>query len=217
MAGGYAWAITVLHPAVQRGAAPLARAAAALAALALVLGCFMARRRIPLGRALGLHAFIGASVVTWALSAATIGVDRLDPITGAMGSLAWLLFALAWGVPREPERVPEDDPGVLAGDDLPPREPPSIRAAIATTVGVTGSALTLAAAFTITRKEHALFGHALAVGLSIAVLTASARIGTAAHPKAPAAPAFRRLSDAALPLALVVLVLVAGFVSRVGK
>src|SRR6185436_2282595 len=75
--GVYAWAATVLNPALPRGAPVLARIVAAAALISLVTGVAVGRRRPALGRALGLQTFVALCLLAWVLLGPAVSVDRL--------------------------------------------------------------------------------------------------------------------------------------------
>ncbi|HVU03248.1 MAG TPA: hypothetical protein VHE30_15915 [Polyangiaceae bacterium] len=214
LSGLYAWAATVLYPVTLHGASTLARVTAGLAAALLGAGVALGTRP-PLGRAFGLHAFVGASVVTWMLLGPLIAPDHLDPARAALGAVGWMLFAFAWGAPREPRGVPEDDPHFVPGEPLPPRNELPRRASLVLAVATAGAALPLALAFRVTRTYHSLFGHAVAVACAVALVSAGADIAVRRGKWVPVEPASRRLAQAMVPLVLVGMILLAGAVALV--
>src|SRR5262245_6053240 len=123
--GLYAWVATVAYPASQRGVPGGARFAALLALLALVAAPVLAPERALLSRLLGLYSFTACSVLAWALAGSAISPERLDPVRGAVGAIAWMLHALGWGAMRPRGAVPEDDPNVISGTPLLPRNQPA--------------------------------------------------------------------------------------------
>lgn len=217
LTGGYVWAATVLHPVAQRGAPVAARAGAAIALLALLGGSMLAAPRARLGRIIALHGFVGACVVTWILCGTRLSIERLDPVRGALGALGWVLFALGWGVPREPSRVPEDDPGVLVGEPLSPRDALPRGSAAVLALGIGAAALPLAAAWQISRPQHALFGQAIAIGLALSLINTGSELAAGRRRWAPVEPVRRRVASAALPLTMLGLALVAGLVGFLSR
>lgn len=209
LAGGYAWTATVLHVAAQRGVPTAARVVAALAAAALLGGSAVALRSPRLARLLALHGFALGSVLTWILARMVIDIERLDPVRGAAGCVAWALFALAWGAPREVTHVPEDDPGVIAGDPLAPRSQlvPGSPAIVAITL--LAAFVPIASAWRVTRASHALLAHVLAAALAIAIVGVGAEAAARRRSPAPDEPT-RRMAGAMLPLTILGLLLVAG-------
>lgn len=217
LTGGYAWAATVLHPVTQRGVPVFARAGAGIALLALLGGSMVTASRERLGRIIALHGFVGASVLTWILCGARLSIERMDPVRGALGALGWVLFALGWGVPREPSRVPEDDPAVLAGEPLLPRNALPRGSGGVLALGIGAAALPLVAAWQISRPQHALFGQAVAIGLAVALINTSAEIAASRRRWSPVEPIGRRIATAGLPLTVLGLALMAGLVTYLAK
>jgi len=215
--GLYAWAITVLAPVCLRGAGTLARVAAGLAAVSLLLGAvFGSRGRGRLRRTFGLHGFVALSVATWLLLGRVLAADRLEPMRAALGAVGWAVFAFGWGALRKPGYVPEEDPHVVAGPPLSPRASLP-RGAVPILVAAVGSAaVPLGLAWRVTRQYHALFAHAVAVAAAIWLVTSAAEVAIGRGRVSPVAPASKRLGQAALPLALLAVLLVAGIVALTG-
>ncbi|HEX4474944.1 MAG TPA: hypothetical protein VH142_07700 [Polyangiaceae bacterium] len=211
--GLYAWAATVFYPASFHGAGWLPRVTAALALVALSLAAaFGSRGDGALRRVLGLYGFVALSVLTWLALGRLIAVDHLEPIKAALGAVGWALFAFGWGVVREPARVPEDDPRVLAGDLLRPKGQLSRAAATILTASVVGAALPVCLAWRVTRPYHALFAHSISVLLAIWLVSSGSEIAVGVGHWAPVTPPARRLGQALVPLLLLGLLLIVGVV-----
>ena len=210
--GVYAWASTVLYPATLRGAGVPARVTACAALLSLAAGTFASRRSPEMGRLLGLHGFVGLSATTWLLLSAVVRVDRLEPMKAALGAIGWVLFAFGWGALRKPAAVPEDDPHVLPGEALGPRGKLPTGAVVVLGAAVACAALPLSLAWRVTRAEHALFAHAVAVLCAIGLVTTGADVALHRGRWAPVEPPLRRLSQATIPLAALGIVLLAGLI-----
>jgi hypothetical protein len=206
--GLYAWALTVLAPAAARSAPTGARVMAALALLLLIAGPLLHLRRAALGRALGIHGFVGASVLCWVLLDGFAGVQRLDPVRAALGAVGWALFAVGWGRMRETGSVPEKDPHVVAGPALPPRGALPRWANAAFAVALVGAIAPPLLAWRVARADHAVFAHAAAVAGSMALLTVGARVATERQAWQPPDPRYRL---AAATPALVTLAVTLGF------
>jgi hypothetical protein len=141
-----------------------------------------------------------------------VRVDRLEPMKAALGVIGWVLFAFGWGALRKPAAVPEDDPHVLPGDVLPPRGRLPVGA-----VAVLGAAVSFAVpplffAWRVTRADHALFAHAVAILCAIGLVTSGAEVAVRRGRWEPLHPPLRRLSQATVPLAALGIVLLAGIV-----
>jgi hypothetical protein len=213
LSGLYAWAATVLYPVSLHGASLLARVVAFAALLALVSGALLGRRDTLLGRGLALYGFAGLSTASWLLLGGLVGADRLEPTRAALGAFGWVLFAFSWGAAREPRDVPEDDPHAVLGDPLSPRSELPAGASLVLSIATIGAAVPLLLAFRVSRTYHALLGHAVAIGSAVALVTVSADIATRRGRWEPVEPPSRRLTQAAVSLALVGIVLFAGAVA----
>jgi hypothetical protein len=210
--GAYAWLTTVALPAAQRGVSGGARVAAFAALLALLSGPLVALSRPRLGRAIGVLLFVALCTLSWALLGPAIGIERLEPVRALLGTVGWILFALGWGSVRETGSVPEEDPNALPGPPLPVRKrlPRGSMAILA--IGMAGSLPALYFAWRVTRPDHALLGHAVAVIAAIALVASGARIAVdRAGYRPPSSPA-ERVNAAARPLGALALLLGLGFV-----
>jgi hypothetical protein len=184
--GIYAWGATVAWPAFALArSSPVARLAASVAALLLFSGPLIARRHLRSGRALGVLGFVGASAAAWGALDAAIRPPQLDPVRGALGGLAWGLFALGWGTFPGRTRLPEEDPhAVLSAGRLPPRarQPKAVSfgfgALLATALGLP------LLAWRVQRPGVALLAQAVALAGAVALLGVGSRVLLA--PKGPA-------------------------------
>jgi hypothetical protein len=183
--GIYAWGATVAWPAfASNGSSPVARTAAAVAAVALFSGPLIARRHLRSGRALGVLGFVGASAAAWGALDAAIRPPQLDSVRGALGALAWGLFALGWGTFPGRTRLPEDDPHAVLSGRLPPRArlPKSVSFGFA---ALLAAALALPLlAWRVERSGVALLAQAVALAGSVALLGVGSRV--LLSPKGPA-------------------------------
>jgi hypothetical protein len=182
--GSYAWGATVAWPAFAvSGSSPVARLAAAVAAALLFSGPLIARRHLRSGRALGVLGFVGASAAAWGALDAAIRPPELDSVRGALGALAWGLFALGWGTFPGRTRLPEEDPHAVLSGRLPPRARQS--KLISTGFGgLVGTALALPMlAWRVERPGVALLAQAVALAGSVALLGIGSRVLLA--PKGP--------------------------------
>lgn len=207
--GLVAWLLTVLEPARVSGASPIARAAAVLAFLALSSGALLSGAWPLAGRVLGLHAFVASCVLAWTLVGDELSPERIDPVRGALGALAWMLFAFGWGQVRH--RVPEDAV-VAAGPPLSPRAHLPRASVAVVLLAVLASLVLSALAFRVDRPDHALFGHAAATAASLLVLAVGGRIALAQGTRHDLAPPGSRLDAASVPGALIGVLLGLGLV-----
>jgi hypothetical protein len=174
--GLYAWGATVAWPAFSvRSVAPLGRAAAVAAVVCLSVGLVLGRRRLVLGRAIGVLGFVGFSAATWGALGSNLHPPQLDPVRAALGTVAWGLFALGWGAFPGRTRLPEEDPHALAGR-LQPRGRLSAptRAAFLLLL-LLGLALPLLA-WRVERPGVALLAQAVALASSVGVLSVGTRV-----------------------------------------
>ena len=182
--GIYAWGATVAWPAFAlASSSPVARLAAVLAAVLLFSGPLIARRHLRLGRALGVLGFVGASAAAWGALDAGIRPPQLDSVRGALGALAWGLFALGWGTFPGRTRLPEEDPHAVLSGRLPPRA----RWPRAVSLGFAGLLVTALGlpllAWRVERPGVALLAQAAALAGSVALLGIGSRVLLA--PKGP--------------------------------
>nr|PZN24859.1 MAG: hypothetical protein DIU78_11370 [Pseudomonadota bacterium] len=191
--GVYAWATTVASPAFAREASTFSRVAAVAALLALGAGVFWPTRAPRLGRVLGIHAFVGLSLATWA-SVLHDGVDlAAEPLVAAFGALGWMIYAFGWGELRGPLTVPEDDPHVIPGAPLASRGTLGRRATIAFWLGLAGALSFVVLAFRVTRPTHAILAHAVALAAGLWVLGAATRVALERAPR-PSGPSADRIA-----------------------
>lgn len=196
VAGLYAWGATVALPA---RAAPIgAWLTAAAAALALVGSAPLVRSRPPLARAVGVHGFLALAVATWA-QLGSLAWSRLDPVQGALGALAWMLWTVGWGALDRPARAAVGGPVAF-----PPRVRPSRIPAHALGLAAAGALGLLAKAWTIGSADRALFAHAAALAAGVFALLAGATVAVSlgAHRSGRPRSARARVSAALRPLAL---------------
>jgi hypothetical protein len=209
--GAYAWVTTVAQPATQHGASAFARLSAFCALVALLSAPLFIDDRPALGRALGVYAFIGLSLSTWAQLGGSLLQHRPDPLLSALGSVAFMLYALGWGSLRHRDNVPEDGPNVLVGPPLEPRIRPARLAPAILGLIVCSALVPTFLAFRVEDPERALFAHSVGVLAAVVVITSGSRVllnlGQRRAPPAPLA----RLNAAALPLALLALSFGLGF------
>jgi hypothetical protein len=175
--GLYAWGATVAWPAFSaHSASALARLAAVLAAVALLSGPWVARRRLLLGRSIGVLGFVGLSAAAWGALESELRAPHLDAVRAALGAVAWGLFALGWGGFPGRTHLPEDDPHALVAARLPPRDRLSVGLGLAfSALLVTALALPLLA-WRVERAGVALLAHAAALAGSVALLSVGSRV-----------------------------------------
>lgn len=204
--GLYAWGTTVAVPAASPRAPGTVRVTALAALVALVLGPLVAPLRPGIGRALGIHGFLGLSLVTWGLlSRADLAIAG-NATQATLGALGWMVYAFGWGELRGRGSVPEDDPRVVPGAPLPARGALARSVTPVFAVGVIAAVVLMHLAFRVSRPVHAVFGHAVALVAGLLLVGAAARVALDRTPRALPAPG-ERLSGAATPLAALLVLL----------
>jgi len=173
--GLYGWLATVLTPALQRGTSWPTRAFAALGLLALAGSLLLGSSRPRLGRLLGVYGFVACCFGAWASLGARLRSDQLDAVRGALGSVGFLLHALAWGAaPKDPELEVTDN--LVPGTPLPPRHKPVRFGTAVLGLGIVVGLLPTALAFAVEPPGASLLAHALALGCGLLVIGASATV-----------------------------------------
>jgi len=204
--GCYAWATTLALPAAGTGAPLLARGAAGVALVALLLGPLLVMKRPLLGRLVGIEGFVLASVAGW------VALDRAGlsfasrPLEATVGAIGWMLFAFGWGDLRARRGVPESDPRVLPGAALFPRTVLPRSVELIAFIGVSGAVLLSVLAWSTARPAHALFAHAAALVLGLLLISAALRVALERGQRRPAAPS-ARLNAASTSLAALLIAL----------
>ena len=113
------------------------------------------------------------TTLVWALTPAALDVARLDFVRATVGAVAWAVFALSWGEPwRLREEPGQDDVGgaLRARAELPPFAVPLAA------LGVIAAVALLGIAWQVRDGSRALLAHAVAVGGSVALVSAAAEI-----------------------------------------
>ena len=170
--GLYGWLATVAAPAMQRGASLGARAAALLALAALVGSYVLSTTRPRVARWLGVYIFVLFCLVAWACLGPLLRSDQLDAVRGALGSVGFLLHALAWGAaPRDPDADALDN--LVPGLPLQPRHKPVRFGAVVLGLGIGAALLPMALAFGVERPGASLLAHAMALGCAVLVIGAA--------------------------------------------
>lgn len=185
----FAWAVTVAPAAFSRTGDWTARLLAVATVAAGIAGPATVPFRRRLGRHIGISAFCAAAVGVWVLSPEVIDVARMDAVRAGIGGVAWGLYAFSWGEPwRFRTEAPQDDAGgaLRARATLPPLAVPIAAFGVFASIAVLGTAW-------LTREpSRALLGHAAAVGIAVAMVTATAQIATSRGKS-------RRMSSGSLP------------------
>jgi hypothetical protein len=209
--GIYAWVTTVALPAAQHTAPTLSRVTAFCALVALVAAPLFMNEHPRLGRALGVYAFIGFSLLTWVLLGAGLLQNRGDPLLSALGAVAFMLYALGWGSLRRRGLVPEDGPNVIAAAPLQPRARPPAIVPLVFGLIIASALPPTFLAFGVVDAERGLFAHAIAVLTAILTITVGARVALALGQRRTLPAPADRLNAAAVPLALLALAFGLGF------
>ena len=175
--GLYAWLLTVELPVLARGVRASARLTALAALAALVAALIVGGRRAPLGRALGIYAFLGLVVLTWVLLGSDFSPLHLDRVRTALGTLGWVLYAFSWGRLRP---APPDVEATIAPGALLVARSRLHRHSVPIVVFAGLSALVFEGlAFRVDRPEHAVLAHATAGACALLVLGAGTRVALA--------------------------------------
>jgi hypothetical protein len=153
-------------------------------------------------------AFIALSVATWLLSGPNPS-GKLDPLSAALGTVGWVLFAFGWGSLRKLGSVPEDDPNVVMGPALRSRHHRAGEALPVLALSSAGAVLVLLLAWRTTRPTHALFAHSVALLCAIWLVSAGGSIATDTARRDRRSP-FERIRAAAAPLVGLALLLSLG-------
>ncbi len=202
---------TVALPSVQPAAPLLARVAAFGALVALIAAPLFIDERPRVGRALGVYAFIGLSLLSWVTLGSGLLQNRGDPLLSALGAVAFMLYALGWGSLRRRGLVPEDGPDVIVGPQLQPRSrPPALVPAIFGVI-IASALVPTFLAFRVADTERALFAHAAAVLTAILVISIGSRAALNLGQRRTLPASAERLNAAAVPLALAALAFGLGF------
>jgi hypothetical protein len=209
--GLYAWLLTVELPAQSAGVRPLARVTSLVAAGALVAGLFFVGGRLRVARVLGIHLFLAACALTWALVGGELSPLRFDRLRAATGSLGWLLYAFGWGHVRE-ARPPEDAPNAVLGSPLVPRAHLDRKTLPIAGLAVVAALTCQALAFRIERAEHAVFSHAAATACALLLLAVGANVALAQGTRRELASGIVRLNAAAVRGAILCVLLGLGLV-----
>lgn len=209
--GIYAWVTTVALPSVQHTAPALSRVTAFLALVALVAAPLFVSERPRLGRALGVYAFIGLSLLTWVRLGPGLLQNHGDPLLSALGALGFMLYALGWGSLRRRGQVPEDNPNVIAGSPLQPRARPPVIVPLVFGLIIAVALVPSFLAFRVVDTERGLFAHAIAVLSAILTITVGSRVVLALGQRRVLPAPGDRLNAAAVPLALLALAFGLGF------
>jgi hypothetical protein len=175
LAAVLAWSMTVAPAAFARGlASPRLAGALAVAAIACgVGGPLLAARNKRLGRHLGVTVFLALSVITWLVASQAVAPARLDPTRGALGALAWGIFALAWSDRWQRPgagAVDPSAPALVARAALPPLAVPIAAG------GALAGVVLLVLAWRVRDPERAVVAQALTALCAVAVMSAAAAV-----------------------------------------
>jgi hypothetical protein len=170
--GLYGWLATVAAPVLQHGASFAARAAALFAVAALVGSFVLSTSRPRISRWLGVYTFVLFCLLAWACLGPLLRSDQLDAVRGALGSVGFLLHALAWGAtPKDPDADALDN--LVPGLPLQPRHKPVRLGALVLGLGIAVGLVPMAVAFGVERPGASLLAHAAALGSGVLVIGAS--------------------------------------------
>ncbi len=169
----FAWSVTVAPAAFSR-AGEWPERALSIAALAVgALGPVLTPTRKRLGRQLGITLFLALSTAVWLLTSSALDPSRLDTVRAGIGAIAWGVYAFSWGEPwRFRTEAPQDD----AGGVLRARTTLPAGAVAVATLGVLSSLGLLVMGWSVRDPSRALLAQAASVGLSVAIVSASAQV-----------------------------------------
>jgi hypothetical protein len=207
--GVYAWGATVAAPALVSGLWALLAAASALLALLLGVGIHPVAPR--LGRGLGILAFTGLSMLTWALARPALALDRLDPIRACLGGFGWTLTAIGWGSLAGPVPSAVAESATAPSADLLPRKRlPLVRNVLVLGVALAGAFAATGTAWTVERQEPSLLAHAAAGLAALGLVTVGGIVVAERRQGRPPLEPRARLRGAAGGLVLLALGLLGG-------
>lgn len=169
----FAWAVTVAPFVIGPTRTWAARFVAAICLAAGVVGPLLVPARRKIGRHVGISAFVALATGAWLLSPQALAIERLDPILASIGAVAWGVYAFSWG---EPWRLAEEGQTDELGGTLRARtQLPPLAVPIAS-LGVVGALALLILAWQIKDPSRALFGHAAAIGVGVALVSSAALV-----------------------------------------
>ena len=219
IAAAAVWAITLAPLVVTGRASPITRVLALLALLPGIAGPQLVARNHRVARHVGVTAFVVAALATWVMASFDQVLATVDVFRAILGVLGWAVFAVSWS---HPWSVPDSQLATAPEGDTvglkPRRETPHSAVAIAG-VGATLSFVCLALAWQVTDPTRAIWAQALAVGASVALLTAGARVSVIAGKEhrregRPKLPLNRRAINTIVMMLIVAGLLVALHLSR---
>ncbi len=204
--GTYAWGATVAAPVFGAAVGWLPRLSAGVAWVSLLAGVLMSQRWPRFGRAMTMIGFLGSCVATWLQLGEALEIEQVEPVRAASGAVGWALFALGWGSVRHPRVVPEHDPHVISARPLEPRRrmPSAVLAVFV--VSALGALVPWLVAWSVTRSEHALLAHVLALGAAMWMVNLGSKVAVAFAEPAVTLTIRQRLAGAFWPLLLTVMV-----------
>ena len=214
--GLYAWAVTVAPVALAKESGFLARGAAGLGIVALLVAILLERRApdaesrdARVARLVSVWGLVAASAIVWLAAPASVQLGRMDAARGISGMLGWGLFADASAAPayrRSPARP------LFEGDELRPRaESPRgdwIYLALASVAAVALQII----GWLERSEERALLVRLVTLAASVAIVSHAADVALARHKRARAAASASRRASVFTALGAVAVVLVVGAV-----
>jgi hypothetical protein len=211
VSGSYAWLATVAAPTFSSGKlGPAITASAAL--ILLVTGLLLAPRWPQVGRAVTMGGLLGPSVVTWILLGEALDISRLEPIRSASGAVGWMLFAFGWGAVRNVRSVPENDPRVIEGTPLQPRQTLPWLTYVVFGVAAVGGFAPWLLAWRVARPDHALLAHVVGLLCAVGLISVGAHVAVRRVGRWAPAPPTARIGTATNAFVALAVVLVLGIV-----
>lgn len=206
--GVFAWLVTVGIPAAERGVSIWVRVLSLLVLVPLIAGPFIAAKQPRLGSAIGVYGTMSLALVCWISLGAAVGVQHLDPVRSAIGSVGWVLFAFGWGSVRDTRVIPEDDPRAILGPQLSPRQALPIGATVVLAFGILAATLPVFVAWRVARPSHALLAHASAILAAIGLVGSASKIASERQNWRPDPLPTARFARAVRPLTLLAVLLI---------
>lgn len=172
----FAWSVTIAPAAFSRAGGWPERALSIAALAAGVAGPIFMPTKKRIGRQLGITLFLALATVVWLLTSSALDPSRLDTVRAGIGAIAWGVYAFSWGEPwRFRTEAPQDD----AGGVLRARTTLPAGAVAVAALGVLASLGLLVMGWSVRDPSRALLAQAASIGLSVAMVSASAQVAIA--------------------------------------
>lgn len=208
--GLYAWSVTVVPLVFGRGAPTVARGAASLAALVLLLAPVVELVRPRLARLLTVWGFPAVTALTWLLATPTGSAPPSELPRGLAGMVGWGLFAFAAAAPT-PRRDATSEARFLGVTRVSSRGRPLLADRILLAVGIAMAVGFQLAGWRATTPERSLMIRLVATLAGVAAIDAFTNVALMGHGK-PQRSLRAVLRPTLGPLLLLVTLLILGLV-----